>query len=272
MSLFKRMLSSVGIGAAKVDTVLEDDEFEPGDEVDAVVKIKGGKTEQQIDGLYFSIHCHYKATREIDREFDGDDEDYEEEEDEVEVTRTATIDKFKLSESMTISPGEEIEIPLSFQLPYHTPLTLGRTKVWITTGLDIKKSVDPGDKDYITVEPGELVSALFDSMESLGFRLSNADCEAIPESLWDGLPFVQEFEFKPFHGSYKNRLDEIEVVCFPAEDEVEVFIEIDRKVRGIGSLINEMMGEDESHLRFTFGRDDIADLTDKLAGLLARWS
>lgn len=257
MSLIKRMLSSVGIGAAKVDTILETDTFAPGDSVEAVVKIIGGRTEQQIDGLYFSINSTYKAEVEVD--------DGEGEEGEMDVTKIAVLDKFKLSDAFVIGPGEEKEIPLSFQLPLDTPLTLGKTKVWIKTGLDIKKAIDPGDKDYIKVVPGNLAGPLFDALNGLGFQLVNADCEAVSSGFWKrSRPFVQEFEFKPFGGPFQGKLDELEIVFFPGEDAMEVLMEIDRKARGIKGFFAEMMDMDETKMRFTFGPEDVPDLADKL--------
>jgi len=40
------MFSSVGIGAAKVDTILDYTDVEPGGEISGIVKITGGKVEQ----------------------------------------------------------------------------------------------------------------------------------------------------------------------------------------------------------------------------------
>ena len=261
MAFFKNLLSSIGIGSAKVDTIIQGDRFTPGESVDVIVKIMGGNTEQHIDGLYFSIHCNYEAN-----EYAEDEDDTE-----TEVTRTATLNKMKLSDEFSVGPGEEMEIPLSFELPLYTPLTVGKTKVWIHTGLDIKKAIDPGDKDYIEVVPGHLSGALFDSLDHLGFKLVEADCEAVPSSL-GSLPFVQEFEFKPFSGPFRGKLDELEIVCFPHEDHMEVFMEIDRKARGIGSLIAEMMDRDETRVNFSYGQDELEGLTDMVRELIDDWS
>ncbi|QTA90089.1 sporulation protein [Desulfonema magnum] len=256
MSFIKRMLSSIGIGSAKVDTILQKDQFTPGDPVDILVKITGGKTEQQIEGLCFSIHCTYEAKR---TEMDDEGEMTE-----TDITETALLDKFKLADVFVIGQEEEKEISLSFDLPLHTPLTLGKTKVWIHTGLDIKMAIDPGDKDYIEVIPGDLVGALFDSVRQLGFELTEAECEAISSGFPGKLPFVQEFEFKPFSGPFQSRLDELEFVCFPEADYVEVLMEIDRKAKGVVGFFAEMADMDETRVKFTFDAEDIPDLTDKI--------
>ncbi len=254
MSFMKRMFSSVGIGSAKVDTILAENRFAPGDIIDAEVKITGGKVEQEIDDIYFSICATYEAEVDDDK-----------------VTRVVVLDKFKASDSFVIGPGDVVELDVSLQLPFETPLSLGKTKVWVETGLDIDNAVDPGDKDHIEVIPGQLVGALFDSLQDLGFKLVEAECEAV--SAFRGeQPFVQEFEFKPHGGPFRGKLDELEVVCFPAEDDVEVFMEIDRKARGLGSFFSEMLDADESHVKFVFDTDDIPGLTDKINGIIAEWS
>lgn len=267
MSFFKRMLSSVGIGSAKVDTVLERDKYSPGELMEGVVKIKGGSTEQQIDGLYFSVQCTYEAVVKMpDFEFDEEDEGFfidDEEASEQEVTKTAVLEKFKLKDSMAIGPGDEEEIPISFTLPWKTPLTMGKTKVWLRTGLDIQKGLDAGDRDYIEVVPDGRVAALFDALGELGFELTEAECEAVP-SKWRGVPFAQEFEFKAGRGEFRGQINELEIVCYPGEFDVEVHMEIDRKTRGIASFFSEMMGKGEEKTRFIFKDDDLPDLTGKV--------
>jgi sporulation-control protein spo0M len=59
MSFAKRLLSSVGIGAA-VDTRLDKKEFEPGEEVQGVEGVKGGGTEQKVEGLYLYMQTYFK--------------------------------------------------------------------------------------------------------------------------------------------------------------------------------------------------------------------
>ncbi len=117
---------------------------EPGKEVITFRSAKVIDHRQGIGGLYFSIHSTYEAT-------ETDDEGEEET-----VTRVAELSKFKVKDAFTIGPGQEEDIELSFELPPHTPLTLGKTRVWIRTGLDIKSAIDSGDEDDIKVVPDPL--------------------------------------------------------------------------------------------------------------------
>lgn len=69
------------------------------------------------------------------------------------ITNESVSDKVRVSEPFTIGANEVVEIPFSFTLPFYVPVSYGKTKVWITTGADIKNAVDPTDQDYIIVEP-----------------------------------------------------------------------------------------------------------------------
>lgn len=258
MSFLKRMLSSVGIGAAKVDTVLQGDQFVPGEIVEAMINMKGGSTEQDVEKLYISIHCTYE--REVEA-IDEEDED-------TEITSVFLLDKFHVADAFTINPGEEKSFSVSFQLPFNTPLTMGKAKVWVQTGMDIRRAIDPKDRDYIRVVPGEMVSALFGAVQELGFGLKEVECEAVPSGFPRSQPFVQEFEFRPLSGPFSGRLDELEIVCFPEANSVEVFMEIDRKARGITSFLAEMMNMDESRIRFSFGPEELPNLTDMLKDII----
>jgi hypothetical protein len=52
---FGRLLSSIGVGAATVDTRLERDELVPGEEVRGVVEVKGGGSEQKVNGIRLEV-------------------------------------------------------------------------------------------------------------------------------------------------------------------------------------------------------------------------
>ena len=110
---------------------------------------------------------------------------------------TSTIEHFRLSEAFTMNANDIREIPFSFKLPLDTPVTIGRTKVWVSTGLDIKNAFDPSDKDYLNVSPNPLLNGVFNSLSSLGFRLRDVECEQASYRMRKRLPFIQEFEFVP---------------------------------------------------------------------------
>lgn len=255
MSFMKKMLASVGIGSARVNTKLNQDEFVPGQQVSGIVEIAGGNVEQQIDGIYLSV----KTT-------------YEREVDDKKVTEQVTIGEYQLTQPLMVSPNEKKEIPFSFELPLHTPITIGKTKVWVQIGLDIKMALDPADRDYITVKPYPLAKALLDALSNFGFHLRQVECEQATGKFRKRLPFIQEFEFSARSGPYRGKLDELEVIFFPTREGLEVFMEIDRKARGIGGFLAEALKMDESRVHFTVTNQDLPSLSDKLYNVINRHS
>ena len=171
-----------------------------------------------------------------------------------------------------IGPEEEKEIPVSFMLPEHTPITLGKTNVWVTTGLDIQKALDAGDKDYIDVVPNGLVTPVFDNLFKMGFEMTEATCEAVSSNIRKDPPFVQEFEFKPSDGPFRGKLDELELVVYSDGDCIELVMDIDRKARDLGSLIDEMHGMDETRVKITLCPEDVDAIYDRLYEIIANWS
>lgn len=256
MSFFNKVFASVGIGSAAVDTKLEKDTYMPGEIVNGVVEIKGGKVEQQVDEIYLTLNTTYLR--------ESDDKKY---------TVTAPIDRFRLTTPFTVRPNEKKDIPFSFQLPFDTPLSIGRSKIWVTTGLDIKGGVDPSDKDYLKVVPNQLMSAVFNAIDTLGFRIREADCEEASRRLRGRLPFVQEFEFVPTSGLFRGRLDELEVVFFPSGNgTIDIMFQVDRRARGLAGLFSEAMGADETNVRLSVSNADIPNLQQKIQNVIQRYA
>jgi sporulation-control protein len=238
-----RLLSSISVGAATVDTRLERDELAPGEEVRGVVEVMGGDSEQGVNGIRLEVQTHYKRKS-------GDST----------VTETGTIERFPVSGYRTIEANsrEEIpfsfrrgEIPFSFRLPYDTPLTLGRTSVWIRTALDVRMALDPSDSDLVTVRPNAAMRSVLDSMQSLGFRMREAENEELPHRLRRRLPFGQKLEFVATSGESRGRFDEVELIMFPSEGSVDLVLQIDRRARDLGSFLSEAIGADESYASLT---------------------
>jgi sporulation-control protein len=256
MSLFNKALASIGIGSAQVDTKLEESTVVSGGEIRGVVHIQGGKTEQKVDVIYLALHTTYVK--------ESNDKKY---------NVTAMIDQFRLNEPFVIGPGEFKEIPFSFILPVDVPISIGRTKIWVTTSLDIKNAIDPTDKDFLKVEPNTLMDSVLNAVEDLGFRLREADCEQAPYRLRRRLPFVQEFEFVPVLGDFRGKLDELEIVFFPiTENEIEIYMQVDRRARGLGGFLAEALEVDETNVRLTVNKDEIPLLKQKLQSTISRYS
>ncbi|WP_428908404.1 sporulation protein [Niallia sp. Krafla_26] len=256
MSFFNKILASVGIGAATVDTKLEKDQVVPGEEMKGIVEIRGGNTDQRIDDIYLSVNTQYIK--------ESDDKKY---------YVTAPIERFRLAAAFTMSANDTREIPFSIKLPLDTPITIGRTKVWVSTGLDIKNAIDPSDKDYLKVLPNALLNGVLNSLSSLGFRLREVECEQASYRIRKRLPFIQEFEFVPIAGYFRGRLDELELVFMPnTQTSADLWFQIDRKARGLGGFLSEALEMDETNVRISITQNDLPTLTNQLESLIKKYA
>lgn len=238
------MLSRIGIGAATVDTKLPST-VTAGESVEATIEVVGGNAEQEVDGVYLALETRYETD---------------------EGSGIAVIDNHQLSEGFSIAPDEERSFEVTLQIPRETPITVGRTKVWVETGLDIDWALDPDDTDYLTVEPTDRMQAVFDALSSLGFDLRTARPEAAPGGVFStGAPFVQEFEFVP-RGSYRGDFDELEVLFEPTDDALGVRLEVDRR----GGMLTELSGMDldERFEQLSVTTTDAAEVEDQIRPIL----
>ncbi|TYR81203.1 sporulation protein [Priestia megaterium] len=256
MALFNKVLARIGIGAARVDAKLVNDTFRAGETIEGIIEVYGGNVEQKIDRIYLRLFTSY--VKEMD---------------DKKVKQDVQLNTFKINEPFTIQPAEKREIPFTFELPDDTPVTLGRTRVWVATGLDIKDAVDPSDIDYVKVLPNPMVTSTIEAMEQLGFRLRQVECEEAPRRLRKRLPFVQEFEFVPTNGRFYGKLDEVEVIVQPnGLSQYDLFLEVDRRARGLGGFLAEVLETDESLVRLTVHEQDRSKLSELLGSTISRYS
>lgn len=254
MSFMKKMMARVGVGSSEVDTILNRNVLVPGETVDGVIKIRAGSVEQTVEKIDLSLHTTYVQKK-----------------DDSTVTKSTEIARYEVAHQFTLQPNEEKEFPFSFPLPLDAPISKGRSQVWLQTGLDIKGAIDPQDKDLIEVAPHPYVSAFFDAVDGLGFKLREVENEEAHG--FGRLPFIQEFEFRVAHGAFRSRLDELEAVFQPvSKDQLRVILEIDRKARGFSGFLSEMLETDESKVQFMITTDDVNEIQRQLTDVLNRYA
>jgi sporulation-control protein len=226
----KSFLRRLGVGGAEIDAVLDHDECEPGGSISGTLYVRGGDSDQIANRALLEIVA--RVVRKM-----GDDEHHVDEA----IAGVELPGPFPL--------GREHALPFRIEVPLHTPVTAigGHNFVWLRSGLDVPWAIDPGDTDGLHVHPNRAQANVLHAMEDLGFRLYKVDIE--PRSSWFGRKWVQEFEFRPIsRGQF--RFDEVEIV-FESQrgDQIEVLMQIDRAARGLGGLLMEMTGTDESWVR-----------------------
>ncbi|NTS78107.1 sporulation protein [Catenovulum sp. SM1970] len=265
MSFFQKVLSTVGIGSAVVDTRLAEEQLFPGGTIHGTIFIQGGKVAQDINKIDLDIRCNYFA--EVTHTSEGDYGEIEEETETVE--KVATLSTIQLRDDFRIGPEQIKEIPFHATLPLNTPMTLGNSEIWIDTRLDIDFALDREDRDYLHVFANDYQLAFLQALENLGFAMVKAENEASKK--W-GQTFIQECEFKPKHGEFVGRVDEVEVIFNNLENGTEVYLEIDRKARGLSGFFASMLDLDETKAAFLVETTDVAIVQDRLATLLDQHS
>lgn len=238
MSFFKKMLASVGIGSAQINTELDTTRVEPGGEISGIVYVEGGQTDQSIDNIYLNLKTTY-IRESNDRR----------------IKETCTISRYLVAENFHLQAGERNQIPFHFRLPDQMPVTLNRVPIWVQTGLDIDMAIDPKDEDLLHVVPDANMQTVLDAVDLLGFHLREVTNDYAPR-LGGALPFVQEFEFVPGN-KFRGHLDELEILFFPRGDTLELMLQIDRRARGLRGLFAEALNMDESFLRIQLSREDL---------------
>ncbi len=235
MSLLRQTLARFGVGGAKVDAVLDSDNLAPGEPVDVSIEVTGGSVEQQVDNIHIALCCQYMAhVRVRDSGEQGDKYRWEK--------QTYKLTSWTLQEAFSIKPSEQRRFSVVLVLPFNTPVTVGKAKVWLDTQLDVSLAVDPSDRDVLTVKPDPLLEQVFVAVENMGLRLQRAKCEEVKGF---GLPFAQEFEFEPVSGRYVGKWKELELVAWREDDGLKLWFEIDRKLNGVGGMLMGMLGAGE---------------------------
>ncbi len=220
--MFKKLLASVGIGGAKVDTILTTEIVCPGDNISANIVIMGGESEQEISGLDLALMTRVKVER-----------------DDTEMVVNKSLAHWHIADQFVIQPGEVKEIPFNATLPFETPISSNgarnnQSRVWIATGLNIDMAIDANDKDALNVIATSTQNKVLQAMDNCGYSLVKADVE---EGQLRGNGFVsttgcyQELEFRPNKFALFG-LSEVEISFVATIDTTHILLELDRNFGG----------------------------------------
>ncbi len=243
--MFNKLLSSIGIGGTKVDTILDNETLQAGEAVTGRVFIKGGNADQEIKRLMIYTMAQL-----------GED--------------TFTVCETHIADNVRVRAKDELEIDFEYVLPPDTPPTFEYCQHWLHTDADMKRASDSSDRDYIEVLPHSAAQNIFEALHELGFELEKIGLEEAHPQMQSYLPLVQELEFIPRSGIFAGRVDEVEVILLPREEYIDVFMEVDRKA----GMFNEWMDNDERKVHFQLG-DEVFNrpqLLDMLQNTIAEYA
>ncbi|UUM29521.1 sporulation protein [Vibrio japonicus] len=163
--MFGKLKASLGIGAAKVDTVLESMSLFQGETLKGIVHIQGGDVAQQIDAINLKLCTEMKVENDNGVSY-----------------QNFVIGKLQAVQPFTIQPNENKQVPFEIKLDDETPITALKAlknlcHVWIETSLDIEFAIDPKDRDFIEVKPLPVAAKVIAAIENAGFSMVKADVE-----------------------------------------------------------------------------------------------
>lgn len=204
----KKLLASIGIGNAKVDTIIHNHEIIVGGSMSGEVQILGGNVAQEIDKIDLELYTYVEI----------DDKKY-----------SYSFGKTNIQTQIQVLPNQKLTIPFNLTVPQYTPISAGGyNRVWLNTSLDIDNAIDPTDTDHLNIIPTTSMFCVFEAMEEFGFSLNEVDIERSNIFEWG---FVQEFEFRP--RSIRTNTKEIEIIFLNENDRLNVFLQKDTKIRGV---------------------------------------
>lgn len=196
--MFKNLMARFGKGAAKVDLVLDQNQYRLGETVKGKVIINGGEVEQKINKIDVKLMLNVLH--------EG-------------ITYSHQVISIPVSGSFNIQPKEVIEYPFECELPYDWLVSSHNVSYHFETDLDIAGGVDHHDHDPLEVLCPMPLQQVIDALGEIGFQ------EKYDSREFDGQK--QEFEFKPT--SFLSEADELEFLAIVHPDSVHLLLELEFK-------------------------------------------
>lgn len=226
--MFKNLFAKFGKGAAKIDLILDQEDYALGDEIHGEIKVYGGTIQQKINKIEVDLNMDIHVGESV---------------------YTQLIHRFEIQESFEIQPDEEKSFPFYFQIPYNLLISGNTVSYYFITHLDIDSGKDSSDRDRILIHPHSKMQNIFTALNQLGFIESHSS------RAYDG--YFQEFDFVPTT-QFKNEIEEIEFNVISQEDGILVLFEVD---------CYSFLGEKEISQELWLDNDLLADI-DALASHL----
>lgn len=134
--MIKKILSTMGIGCAKVDTFILTREVTAGEELKGEVHIFGGSVPQTIENISLELNV-LSYTDDPCTEF---------------PERKEVVEAIEIKEKFMINEKEEKVIPFEIKVKNSFPMTCGNTEYTLSTKIGIEYSMDGEDVDSVIVK------------------------------------------------------------------------------------------------------------------------
>lgn len=221
--MLKKFMATIGFGSAKVELKLPKDSFCPGETFQAQAIITAGNIEQQVEQFY--LHLDIRSEYEDNDKLNP---------------FTATVFTFKDGLPFVIgSANPQHIINLSCTIPNNIPLAYGRTRYTMEAGLDIRNAINPTAKQNVRIVPAPEQVAILAALEQLGFRHKKESGNYNGRLQW--------FEMHPTDFML-GQLDELEIAFKYSLSDLTVYMEIDKKAKGLMGMLLDELDMDERHV------------------------
>ena len=110
------------------------------------VQVTGGSVEQAINHISIDVCCNYFS----EETYTETDDDGDESEHTRIVRHTAKLASYKVADAFNTEAGVAVKaLILVLNCHFIAPLSMGASKVWLETDLDIASAIDKSDKDIV---------------------------------------------------------------------------------------------------------------------------
>lgn len=249
MLLFKSFLASLGVGAAKIDLILNNDYVTMNEQTEGKIVLTAGDVDQKIEGLFVDFKLNSRFSKEDQTVFVNEN-----------VARIPVT-----KEEFVINPGQVLEFPFSFRCPSGLPVSSVNTRYFFQTNLEIKSGIDSKDRDFVHVMPSGLVKHFMEGFERLGFVHR---AEGYTGKRRGDRQMIQFHPTSWLRGEY----DEIEFSYSPGSSQYQIsgFFELDKRTSGVMGMLADKMDLDEKKGRYTFSAAQLAT-TDQAEETIRRF-
>ncbi|WUI01299.1 sporulation protein [Spirillospora sp. NBC_00431] len=207
----RRLLSSVGVNAPSVETLLERSAIYPGQQLPVTVVMRGGGADVEVGRLVVELVVRVEESEPTETEWNN-----------PQVVTSFQVDRFVLRAGSEVPYKGVLEVPWGMPLTHvlGAPLKGGRCAV--RTTIEIDNAVDKGDFDELQVHGLPVHDAMFRAFADHGYRFDEAEVKAHWRNhhTLQTLPYCQELEFW-YPPAYRNSA-QLEMVLIVTKDMVEV--------------------------------------------------
>ncbi|GGZ10950.1 sporulation protein [Streptomyces nitrosporeus] len=204
---FRRFLSSLGVGAPEVETVLDRHQVRPGERVTATVTVRGGDADVEIEHLTVRLAVRFESHGEN------------------EVRYMHPMAERTPARDFTLGAGEVRTEQVHFDLPLGMPLThtdgrpLPAAYSAVVTELAVDRAVDRGDEDVLEVHALPAQAAVLGALDGLGCRIHQTEVKHGRANARQEVDWWQELEMR-FPAAYG--VGNVELTLVTLESELDV--------------------------------------------------